>query len=107
MELMDVAMPSLVFFSTWCALLLLAQLWREVWNWLDDHARPIAHNPLMAWVLRVCFRNRVEAGDVWLYVLLVTFWPLYLAGVVIFFSARGARGLRRWYKHRNAATVSA
>lgn len=98
---------SVVFFAGWCAALLLAEVARRLWNWLDDHAQPIPRNPLMAWVLRVFFRAGGDAFDVWVYVLLITLWPLYLAGVLMVFAARGARGVRRRYKQRHAAAVSA
>lgn len=102
-----VVLLSVVFFASWCTALLLAEVWRLLWNWLDDHAQPIASNPLMAWVLRMFFRPDEGAFEVWVYVLMITVWPLYLAGLLTLFVARGARGLRRRYKQRLSAAVSA
>ncbi|MBD8671579.1 hypothetical protein [Pseudomonas lurida] len=109
MELMELirlaAWVSAVFFASWCAALVVAEMWRHLWNWVDDHAKPITSNPLMSWA-RTFFRNG-DSWDVWIFIVLATLWPIYLTGVAVFFSARGARGLRRRYKNRPTAAVSA
>ncbi|UEB98689.1 hypothetical protein LIS66_27330 (plasmid) [Pseudomonas sp. HN2] len=111
MEVMElvglVVRVSVLFFVGWCVALVLAECYRHLWNWLDDHDRPIERNPLMAWVLRVCVPQGEGVFEVWAYVLLITLWPLYLLGVAAYYAAKGARGLRRWYKRRQVAAVSA
>jgi hypothetical protein len=107
MGLIDLAVrASVLFFAGWCAALLLAECGRHLWNWVDDHANPVEHNPLMALVQRQFFPGG-DSGDVWLFVVLVALWPLYLIAVVVFYSAKAARGLRRWHKQRQSAAVSA
>ncbi len=97
---------SVVFFVSWCVALLLAEVWRQLWNWMDDHAQPIVRNPLMSWVLRLFFRKGGDAFDVWVSVVLITLWPVYLLGLLGVFAARRARGLRRRYKQFRVSRVS-
>ena len=97
---------SVVFFVSWCAALLLAEVWRQLWNWMDDHAQPIVRNPLMSWVLRLFFRKGGDAFDVWVSVVLITLWPVYLLGLLGVFAARRARGLRRRYKQFRVSRMS-
>ncbi|MDI2144766.1 MULTISPECIES: hypothetical protein [unclassified Pseudomonas] len=107
MELKHFALPSLVFIGVWLAALLLAEVWRLFWNWIDDHEHPIQRNPVMTWVINTFFHENADGLDVWIQVVLIAFWPLYLAGSLVYFLSLQIRELRRRYKLRNGKAVDA
>ncbi|WP_438299178.1 hypothetical protein [Pseudomonas sp. NMS19W] len=107
MELKHLALPSLVFIGVWLAVLLLAEVWKLIWNWIDDHDHPIQRNPVMSWVIKTLFHENADALDVWIQVVLIVFWPLYLAGSVVYVIGLQIRELRRRQKLKGSQAVDA
>ncbi|WP_085586798.1 MULTISPECIES: hypothetical protein [unclassified Pseudomonas] len=106
MKLIYLALPSLIFMAAWIGALLLGEAGRVGWNWIDDNERPIERNPVMALVLKTFFREGGDMLDVWLQVVLITLWPLYLAGALVYFVGLHARQRRRLAKQKSRDGVA-
>jgi len=107
MEFSYIVMPSIIFATAWVGALLLGEAWMLFWNWIDDSEHLIQQNPVMRAAMKICCQDGDDYTDVWLYVAMIVLWPAFIVGAVIYFAGLHIRELRRRYKLKAGAKVSA